>query len=109
MGKEVTTAVALEDEVVVGLFADVTLGHKAMLKASRSRLSVSVMLLNMRMEALLSAYSGIDRCDGRRSVRSSHCDNGVQRGERPTSRAAAARLIDGRFCGRHANMGTTAV
>ena len=54
VGKAGAAPVALEEEVVVGLFADTTLGHIAMLKAIRTRLSPSMAMLNMCMQARLS-------------------------------------------------------
>ena len=97
LGKEGATPVALEEEVVVVLFADTRVGDKAKPKASKTRLSVSIVLLNIICKIVSRR---IDGCVGRRSVRSSHCDNGVQRAKSTLLRAAAARLIDGRLGGR---------
>jgi len=60
VGKAGGGPVALEEEVVVGFLANVKLGHKAMLKASRRRLSASMVLINMCMRIVSSAQPDID-------------------------------------------------
>ena len=60
VGKAGGGPVALEDEVVVGLFADTKLGPEAMmLKASRRRLS-AFMVLICCMQDRLAAWPSID-------------------------------------------------